>query len=49
MSVGQTIEVIGDYPPSVPEITDMMRKQGQEVVSVRQDGPVWRIVIKKTR
>jgi TusA-related sulfurtransferase len=49
MSVGQTIEVIGDYPPSVPEITDMMSKQGQEVVSTNHDGPIWHIVIRKTK
>jgi TusA-related sulfurtransferase len=49
MSVGQTIEVSGDYPPSVPEITDMMGKQGQEVVSTNHDGPVWHIVIRKTK
>jgi len=49
MSVGQTIEVFGDYPPSVPEITDMMIKQGQEVVSANHDGPVWHIVIRKTK
>jgi TusA-related sulfurtransferase len=49
MTIGQTIEVIGDYPPSVPEITDMMYKQGQEVVSANHDSPIWHIVIRKTR
>ena len=49
MSIGQTVEVFGDYPPSVPEIKDMMNKQGQEIVSVDHDGLVWHIVIRKTR
>jgi TusA-related sulfurtransferase len=49
MTVGQTIEVFGDYPPSVPEITDMMKKQGQEIVSINNDGTVWHIVIRKSK
>ncbi|MDD1743222.1 MAG: sulfurtransferase TusA family protein [Methanomassiliicoccales archaeon] len=49
MSIGQTIEVVGDYPPSVPEITDMMRKQGQEIVSTANDGQVWHMIIRKTK
>jgi TusA-related sulfurtransferase len=49
MYIGQTVEIVGDYPPSVPEITDMMRKQGQEIVSTVSDGQVWHIIIRKTK
>lgn len=49
MQVGQTLEVVGDYPMSLPEITEAMPKQGQEVLSVEQEGAVWRITIRKMR
>jgi TusA-related sulfurtransferase len=49
MEVGKTIEVIGDYPFSKSEITETMEKQGQEVVSVTEEGGIWRIVIGKKR
>ncbi len=49
MEVGRTIEVVGDYPFSKGEITDAMEKVGQEVVSVSEDGGVWRIVIRKMK
>ncbi|KAF5067284.1 putative sulfur carrier protein [anaerobic digester metagenome] len=49
MQAGQTLEVFGDYPLSLPEITENMEKQGQELVSVTNEGGVWRIVIKKLK
>jgi TusA-related sulfurtransferase len=49
MEVGKTIEVIGDYPFSKSEIAESMEKQGQEVVSVTEEGGIWRIVIMKKR
>jgi tRNA 2-thiouridine synthesizing protein A len=49
MEVGKTIEVIGDHPFSKSEITETMEKQGQEVVSVTEEGGIWRIVIGKKR
>lgn len=49
MEVGRTIEVIGDYPFSKSEITEAMEKLGQEVVSVDEEGGIWRIVIRKRR
>jgi tRNA 2-thiouridine synthesizing protein A len=49
MEIGKTIEVIGDYPPSVPEITEAMNKRGQEVLSVKDEGDVWQIMIRKVK
>jgi TusA-related sulfurtransferase len=49
MRAGQTLEVFGDYPLSLPEITESMEKQGQELVSVTNEGGVWRIVIRKVK
>jgi len=49
MEVGKTVEVVGDYVPSIDEITEMMGKQGHEVLSVTTEGRVWRIVIRKGR
>jgi tRNA 2-thiouridine synthesizing protein A len=49
MDVGKTIEVLGDYPFSKSEITETMERQGQEVVSVTDEGDTWHILIKKRR
>ena len=49
MEVGKTIEVTGDYPPSIPEITEAMSKRGQEVLSVKDERGVWQIVIRKVK
>lgn len=49
MQVGQTLEVFGDYPLSLPEITENMERQGQELVAVLNEGGTWRITIRKTR
>lgn len=49
MQVGQTLEVFGDYPLSLPEITENMERQGHELVAVLNEGGTWRITIRKTR
>ncbi|MEZ0248235.1 MAG: sulfurtransferase TusA family protein [Thermoproteus sp.] len=50
MEVGEELEVVTDNPPSVENVPAIARREGQEVVSVRQTGEgLWRIVIRKVR
>jgi TusA-related sulfurtransferase len=47
MEVGQTLEVVGDHAPSKKEVPEMMEEQGHEIVSVKDEGGTWKVVIKK--
>lgn len=47
MEAGQTLEITGDHMPSKKEVPEMMEEQGHEVVSVKESGGVWKVVIKK--
>jgi tRNA 2-thiouridine synthesizing protein A len=49
MQIGQMLDVVGDYQLSLPEITDAMLKQGQEIVAISNEAGIWRIIIKKVR
>jgi TusA-related sulfurtransferase len=49
MEIGQTLEVIGDHGPSKKEVPEMMEEQGQEIVSITDEGGVWHVTIKKTK
>lgn len=49
MQVGQTLEVEGDYQLSLPEITEAMTKQGQEIVASSMTHGIWHITIRKVK
>lgn len=47
-SPGDVIEVSGDHPASKEEIPMAVEELGMELLSVDQDGDVWKIRIKVT-
>jgi TusA-related sulfurtransferase len=49
MDIGKTLEVIGDHAPSKKEVPEMMEEQGQEIISVTDEGGVWHVTIKKKK
>jgi TusA-related sulfurtransferase len=49
MEVGETLEVVGDHGPSKAEVPEAMEDQGHEIVSVKEKGGTWRVVIKKKK
>ena len=47
MQVGQTLEVVGDHGPSKKEVPEVMEDLGHEIVSVKDQGGVWHVIVKK--
>ena len=47
MSKGQILVVEGDHQVSKAEIPQAVKDTGDEVVSVEDDGKVWKITIRK--
>jgi tRNA 2-thiouridine synthesizing protein A len=49
MEVGKTLEVIGDHAPSKKKIPEAMKKQGQQVLSLKEEDGFWHITIEKMK
>jgi tRNA 2-thiouridine synthesizing protein A len=49
MKIGETLEILADDPAAKPDIENLTKNLGQEVVSVTQEGDVTRIVLKKVK
>jgi TusA-related sulfurtransferase len=49
MAVGQVLEMLSDDPGSDPDMKSWARMTGHELVSVSQQGGVFRFLVKKTR
>jgi tRNA 2-thiouridine synthesizing protein A len=49
MKIGETLEILADDPAAKPDIENLAKNLGQEVVSVTQEGDVTRIVLKKVK
>jgi len=49
MKVGQTLEVLADDPAAEEDIRSLVKHLEQELVSVKKEGNVVRITIKKVK
>jgi len=49
MEVGEVLEVLADDPAAEADIRSLVKRLGQEIVSVTKEGGSVRILIKKVR
>ncbi len=50
MAIGEVLEVLVDFPPSVKNVPKSMEMEGQEVLEVEELSPrTWRIRIRKIK
>lgn len=47
MHAGETLEVIVDYPPSKENVRRFALSEGNEIVEIKQEGDVAKILIRK--
>ncbi|WP_230972314.1 sulfurtransferase TusA family protein [Archaeoglobus neptunius] len=47
MKSGEVLEVIVDHEPAARDVPKSIESEGHEVIDVRRDGDVWRIVVRK--
>ena len=48
VGVGEVLEVLADDPSSKPDITSWAKRTGHELLSVEEDGGVFRFLIRRT-
>jgi tRNA 2-thiouridine synthesizing protein A len=49
MKIGETLEILADDPAAKPDIENLAKNLGQEILSVTQEGDVTRILMKKVK
>jgi TusA-related sulfurtransferase len=49
ISVNETLEVIADDPAAEEDISSLVRRLGQELISIRRDGNILHILIRKIK
>jgi tRNA 2-thiouridine synthesizing protein A len=49
MKIGETLEILADDPAAKPDLENLAKNLGQEVVSATQEDDVTRILIKKVK
>jgi tRNA 2-thiouridine synthesizing protein A len=49
MKIGETLEIMADDPAAKPDIENLAKNLGQEILSVTQEGTVTRILMKKVK
>ncbi len=48
IGVGEVLELLADDPSSRPDITSWAKRTGHELLSVEEDGGVFRFLIRRT-
>ena len=49
MKIGETLEVLADDPAAKPDIENLARNLGQEILEITQEGDITRILLKKVK
>jgi tRNA 2-thiouridine synthesizing protein A len=49
MKVGETLEITADDPAAKPDLENLAKNLGDEVLESKQENGVTRIIIKKTK
>ena len=49
MKIGETLEILADDPAAKPDIENLAKNLGQEILNVTQEGDVTRILMKKVK
>lgn len=49
MKIGETLEILADDPAAKPDIENLAKNLGQEILSVTQEDDVTRILMKKVK
>ena len=48
VEVGEVLELLADDPSSEPDIKSWTKRTGQELISIEEDGGIFRFLIRRT-